>query len=95
MFSLGATFFAITFFVSPFKSGKASMSDEHYKHIMRGDEESFWKTNMQVQVILQFMMSQDREGTLALKNLIYSMLQSDVEKRPSIGEVLSHPWFSQ
>ena len=62
-------------------------TDPFYKCIAANRADIFWKTHMDRKPKDQEFMSED------LKDLIISMLQLDPNHRPSMSEILSHPWM--
>ncbi len=85
IFSCGVILFVLVTGKLPF--GKAHLTDPMYKLIAKCDYESYWKV-MQTK-IPQNSVSEE------LKSLLNLILAYEPLQRPSISEILNHPWVLQ
>lgn len=65
----------------------ASPKDPYYKCLAANRADIFWNTHLFKKPRGREFISED------LKDLIQSMLQLDPSHRPSISEILAHPWM--
>ena len=65
----------------------ASPEDYFYKHLAAGRADKFWKEHCKNKDGGESFFSED------FKDLIQSMLQLDPLHRPTITEVMGHPWM--
>jgi len=69
----------------PFTS--AEPTDAFYKCLAANRADIFWKTHLSRKPKGEHFMSED------LKDLIVSMLQLDPAHRPTMSEIIAHPWM--
>ncbi len=65
----------------------ASPQDPFYRCLAAGRADVFWKTHCKNKADGESFFSED------FKDLIQSMLQLDPLHRPTITEVMGHPWM--
>jgi serine/threonine protein kinase len=82
-FNLGVCFFIVMFMKPPFKS--ATYNDPFYKYLYGNTQWHFDK----------FFMAHRAQGcNLGALQLIWCCLNPDPSKRPSIDQVMMHPWIA-
>jgi serine/threonine protein kinase len=79
IFSCGATLFVVVTGNMPLR--RASLDDDRYQYFIKNKKEKFWKNYVLTSVSEEF------------KSLINSMLSYDPSERPSLDDILSHPWM--
>lgn len=84
IFSAGVTLFSLVFGTSPFD--KAAFDDSMY-NMFALNTLTFWKCHLS-------NMGPNFSISAELLNLISAMIQYDPLKRPSIPQILAHPWFA-
>ena len=84
IFSLGHLLFNMATGYLAFKS--ASERDKLYKLIQKKKYDSFWN---QVEVNINENLSKE------FKDLFVGMVAYEPKERPSIGEILDHPWMKE
>lgn len=84
IFAAGVTLFNMVTGTQPF--GEASETDFYYNLIFSGETEDFWRKHSQ----------NKPEGSFSyeFKNLIIRIFQHSAEKRPTMHEILTHPWMT-
>ena len=87
IFNSGIILFCMIFQRMPFS--RAVAADEFYRYIMADKADSFWKYHRHKGLILVDTVSP------SCKSLIFSLLQTQPELRPSCGEILQSEWFRQ
>lgn len=79
MFSVGVILFIIVMGIFPFQEARSD--DYYYKLLMAGKKEKYWKKTGGDDLSIEF------------KDLIERMVNHDPSKRPSVKELLEHPWM--
>lgn len=79
IFSVGVILFIIVMGIFPFQ--EAIKDDYYYKLLLSGKKEKYWKKTGGDELSLEF------------KDLIEKMVNHDPTKRPTIKELLNHPWM--
>jgi len=79
IFSVGVILFIIVMGIFPFQ--EALSDDYYYKLLLTGKKEKYWKKTGGSGLSIEF------------KNLIESMISHDPSKRPTIKQLLEHPWM--
>ena len=84
IFTLGGLLFIMVTMRPPFKA--ATMEDKQYKLLVSGFWETFWQRHAKWQGVDISYYDED------FMSLVTGMLMSNPAQRPSIHEVLQHPW---
>jgi serine/threonine protein kinase len=79
VFSLGVTLYSMVHGLFPFED--STNTNTSYGFIRRGEWEAFWKGKP--------------ESSEEVRELLWRMLARDPQTRPSLEQILSHPWTSQ
>ena len=82
IFSCGVILFVLATGKLPF--GKAMVHDPYYKNFIRNDYDSYWN----------LMAPKLENVSNEFKNIINSLLAFDPVQRPSIDEIMHHPWMT-
>lgn len=82
IFSCGVILFVLVTGKLPF--GKAMVHDQYYKHFVRNDYDTYWN----------LMTPRLENVSNEFKSLINSLLAHDPVQRPSIDEIMNHPWMT-
>ena len=83
IYSLGIILMNLATSKSPFK--QAIMNDKYYKYIMKGNIKKYWK----------LASKEIREISEELKDLFIKMVSFNPKERPTIDEILKHPWMKE
>ena len=86
MFALGIILFIMVAQAPPFSSALVNQ-DPFYRAISQGKAKQFWRAHEKHKSAGYFSEE--------FKNLVMSMLQYEPTHRPSISELLYHPWMKQ
>jgi len=81
MFSLGVILFIVVQCLFPF--AEAREDDYYYKLLLTGDLEKYWQKTNGANLSPEF------------KDLVLRMVSHDPSKRPTIEEVIQHPWMQK
>jgi len=79
IFSVGVILFIIVMGIFPFNEAKSD--DYYYKLLLSGKTEKYWKRTGGDQISPEF------------KDLFERMVNHDPSKRPTIKELIAHPWM--
>jgi serine/threonine protein kinase len=82
IFSCGVILFVLVTGKLPF--GKAMVHDQYYKNFVRNDYDTYWT----------IMSPRLDNVSNEFKSLINSLLAYDPVQRPSIDEIMNHPWMT-
>jgi len=85
IFSLGVTLFTMCTGASPFES--ATKQDKKYLNLFLADRAPIFWGKLQRENRI--------ECTEEFKSLITSMLAYDFRRRPSLAEIVNHPWITR
>ena len=85
LFSLGVILFCLVLGYPPFEM--ATPKDTFYKHIYHNRADLFWKAHQRANPRFNFS-----EG---FKELMTCLLQADPVNRPSLVDIVGHPWLAQ
>lgn len=88
LFALGVIFFILTTGTFPFR--EARVEDPYYKHIAARDYKKFWQMHEAIH-----KGSAKVKFTDNFKDLISGMLAFQPFQRPSLADVVFHPWFTE
>jgi serine/threonine protein kinase len=82
IFCLGGILFIVVLGAIPWEK-YATEEDRYYRHIIKNDYEAYWASWGQLNVSEEF------------KSLVQTLIASDPVSRPSIYEIMQHPWIQQ
>lgn len=87
VFSLGSVLFMLATRM-PVTEGECGPKDGAFKYMCQGRNEKFWKNREKISLRYQvdFILSPN------LKDLLNGMLTADPAKRPTLEQVIKHPW---
>lgn len=88
LFALGIILFIMVAQAPPFNTAETN-KDPFYRAISQGKSAAFWRAHTKSKPNGANFFSEE------FKNLIISMLQHDPMHRPSISELMYHPWMQQ
>jgi serine/threonine protein kinase len=83
IFAAGVILFILIAELPPFES--AILKDQCYQKIYKGDYDSFWEFHKYLKENPDFYKPD-------FMNLINALLAKDPAKRPTLAEIMSHPW---
>jgi len=88
LFALGIILFIMVAQAPPFNTAETT-KDPFYRAIAQGKSAAFWRAHTKNKPNGASFFSEN------FKNLIISMLQHDPMHRPSISELMYHPWMQE